>query len=230
MNKRGLMISTFVFFVFALAANVCGPITTASKITELKPDLSKLVKGDGWQVSNRTASLIDVGTKKGVRFDERRDVGTAWLKDYKFKNGVIEFDVKGRNVLQKSFLGVAFHALDETTYDLIYFRPFNFKSDDPKRRGHSVQYIAAPTYSWQKLRAESPGKYEQPVQPVPDPDGWFHARIVIASPKISVFVNNATQPCLVVEKLNDRKEGLLGFWIGPDSNADFANLRIIPAK
>jgi hypothetical protein len=154
----------------------------------------------------------------------------AWLKDYRFENGVIEFDVKGRNVLQKSFLGIAFHALDETTYDLIYFRPFNFKSDDPERRGHSVQYVAPPTNSWQQLRVESPGKYEQPVQPVPDPDGWFHARIVIASPKIGVFVNDAKQPCLVVEKLNDRKEGLIGLWIGPDSNADFANLRIIPAK
>ena len=231
MNKNLHSLSLFVFSILALGANLLAPVARgAGGGHGFMPDLTKVVTGVGWQVFNRTASPIDVGKKKGVRFDERTEAGVAWLKDYNFKDGVIEFDVKGRNVLQKSFLGVAFHALDETNYDLIYFRPFNFKSDDPARRGHAVQYISSPNYGWQKLRADSPGKHEQPVQPVPDPDGWFHARIVIASPKVSVFVNGAKQPCLVVKQLNDRKEGSIGLWIGPDSGADFANLKITPAK
>ena len=69
----------------------------------LKPKLSDVVKGKGWKLFNRKASLVDETGKKGVRFDSAKGEGIAWLNDYKFKNGTIEFDVKGKNVLQKSF-------------------------------------------------------------------------------------------------------------------------------
>ena len=52
-----------------------------------------------------------------------------------------------------------------TTYDAIYFRPFNFRTSDPARRLRAVQYISHPTYTWNKLRAERPGVYEKPVNP-----------------------------------------------------------------
>src|SRR5438034_9094791 len=87
----------------------------------------------------------------------------------------------------QSFVGVAFHGLDSTTYDAIYLRPFNFRTEDPARHSHAVQYISHPTYTWQKLRAERPGAFEQPVSPAPDPNAWFHVRVVVASPKVSVF-------------------------------------------
>jgi hypothetical protein len=60
--------------------------------------------------------------------------------------------------LQQSFVGVAFHGVDGTTYDAIYFRPFNFKTDDPVRRIHAVQYISHPDNPWQKLRDGQPGE------------------------------------------------------------------------
>lgn len=225
MNRR-----TFVLSTLAFTGALSIPIRTLSRETAFEPDLTKLAEGKGWRVFNRSVSLIEPGAKKGVRFDERAGAGTALLKDYEFKNGVIEFDVKGKNVLQKSFVGIAFHALDETTYDGIYFRPFNFRSEDPVRRSHSVQYISQPTYPWPKLRAEYTGKYEQPVQPAPDPDAWFHARVVVASPRVSVFVNDATKPSLIVDQLSERKAGTVGLWVGDGSGGDFANLRITPAK
>jgi hypothetical protein len=83
--------------------------------------------------------------------------------------------------------------------------------------------------SWPKLRAEHPGKYEQPVNPVPDPNDWFHARVVVAHPKVSVFVSEAKEPCLEVTQLSDRKKGLVGLWGGNGSGGDFANLKIVPA-
>ena len=67
------------------------------------------------------------------------------------------------------------------------------------------------------------------VDPPPDPNAWFHARVEIASPKVSVFVGDAAQPCLVVEQLSDRKKGLVGLWVGNNSGGDFANLTIVPA-
>ena len=128
-----------------------------------------------------------------------------------------------------SFVGVAFHGVDGTTYDAIYFRPFNFKTEDAGRRSHGVQYVSHPIYQWQKLRTEQPGKYEQAVNPVPDPNAWFHARVVVASPKVSVFVADAKEPSLVVDQLSNRKNGLVGLWVGNGSGGDFANLKVVPA-
>jgi hypothetical protein len=151
------------------------------------------------------------------------------LPEIEFTNGTIEFDLKGKDVLQQSFVGVAFHGVDGTTYDAVYFRPFNFKATDAARRSHGVQYISQPTYTWQKLRAEQPDKYEQALTPAPDPNGWFHVRVVVASPKVSVFVGDAKEPSLVVNQLSDRRKGLVGLWVGNTSGGDFANLKILPA-
>ena len=95
-------------------------------------------------------------------------------------------------------------------------------------RSHAVQYHSLPVNTWQKLRTDQPGKYEHAVNPVPDPNTWFHARVVIANPKVSVIVGDAKDPCLVVNLLNDRKKGRVGLWVGNNSGGDFADLTIIP--
>jgi hypothetical protein len=223
MNKRGFAMSLLAGVV-ALAA-VSGIVGQAKTI---EPDLAKLGEARGLTVFNRDASSLNDGAKKGVRLSERPGDGVAYLPGIEFANGSIEFDVKGKDVLQQSFVGVAFHGVDGTTYDAIYLRPFNFRAEDPARRSHSVQYISHPTYTWEKLRTEQPGKYEQPINPAPDPNAWFHVRIVVTSPKVSVFVGDAREPSLVVNQLSDRKKGLVGLWVGNNSGGDFANFKIVP--
>ncbi len=194
----------------------------------IEPKLSELGDGKGLKVFNRTVTSLNDGAKKGLRLSESAGDGVAYLQGIEFTNGIIEFDVRGKDVPQQSFVGFAFHGVDGATYDAIYFRPFNFKAEDPARRIRAVQYISHPTYTWQKLRTEQPGKYEKAVNPVPDPNGWFHVRVVVASPKVSVFVEDAKEPCLVVDQLSDRKKGLVGLWVGNGSSGDFANFKITP--
>lgn len=150
------------------------------------------------------------------------------MKGIEFANGIIEVDIQGRDLQQQSFVGVVFHGLDKETHDAIYFRPFNFKAKDPARRIRAVQYVSHPAYPWDKLRKEHPGKYEQAATPVPDPNGWFHVRIVVASPKVSAFVDGAKDPSLVISQLSDRKRGLLGLWAGGSASASFSNLTVQP--
>jgi hypothetical protein len=224
MTRRDFIISAF--------ASVVG-ISTASRVVAQKkaiePDLANLAESKGLKVFNRSASSFSDGAKRGMRLGENPGDGVAYLPGTEFANGTIELDVKGKDVQQQSFVGVAFHGVDGSTYDAVYFRPFNFRAEDPARRRRAVQYISHPTYTWQKLRGEQPGKYEQAVNPVPDPSAWFHVRIVVASPKVSVFVSDAKEPCLVVNQLSDRKKGLLGLWVGNNSAGDFANLKVTPA-
>jgi hypothetical protein len=221
MYRRDFVISTFACALgFSTAPRVFG------QKKAIEPDLASLAEGKGLKVLNRSLSVLNDGARKGVRLSETPGVGVVYLEGIEFADGAIEVDIRGKDVQQQSFVGVAFHGLDEKTHDAVYFRPFNFKAEDPARRLRAVQYISHPTYTWQKLRTENPGKYEQPVNPVPDPNGWFQARIVVASPKVSVFVNDAKEPSLVVNQLSDRKKGLVGLWVA--SGGDFANLKIVP--
>ncbi len=183
-------------------------------------------QGKDAKVFNRALTSLEEGGRQVIRLDERPGDGLAWWPDKSLSNGTLEFDVRGKDVFQRSFVGIAFHGLDERTFDAVYFRPFNFRADDPGRRNHAVQYMSLPGNDWQKLRNAYPEKYEKPVAPPPDPNGWFHVRVAIAYPRIEVFVNGAAEPCLTVEQLSDRKTGWVGFWVGNNSGGDFANLKI----
>jgi len=191
-------------------------------------NLAALAEHEGLRTFNRSMSVLSNGTMGGIHLGEAPGDGVAYLEGVEFSNGTIELDIRGKDVPQQSFLGVAFHAVDATTYDAVYFRPFNFRADDPARRRHGVQYISHPTYTWYKLRNEHPDSYEHAVDPTPDPTGWFHVRIVIASPRVSVFVGDATEPSLAVNQLSDRGNGRIGFFVGNNSGGDFANLKIVP--
>lgn len=193
-------------------------------------DLVGLAQQNSYTLENRSLTVLTDGPKPGVRLEEKQNSreGVAWLPAISFSEGTIELDIRGKDVLQRSFVGIAFHGSGERNYDAIYFRPFNFRAADPVRHSHAVQYIALPTYDWPVLRKDFPDQYEQPIEPAPDPNAWFHARIVVDQETVSVFVNEHAKPSLVVKKLNDRRDGKIGLWVGVGSGGDFANLKITP--
>ncbi len=190
-------------------------------------NLSKLLSSNRFSTTNRKIAALPNYEKDGVLLSSDAGEGMAWLNGVTFGNGIIEVDMRGKNVEQQSFLGIAFHGLHDTkTTDVIYFRPFNFLAADSVKRSHSIQYASHPEYPWQVLREKFNGKYERPIKPAPDPDKWFHIRIEVNYPEIKVFVNNNTTPSMVAKKLNDRKSGLLGLWVGNNSDGAFANLKV----
>jgi hypothetical protein len=224
MNRR-----QFVVSASGVAVALFTPFGIAGQKKAIEPDLASLADGKGLNASRRTISRLTDGARKGVRLSEAEGEGPVYLPGIEFADGTIELEIKGKDVQGASFVGVAFHGIDGTTYDAIYFRPFNFKTADQARVLRAVQYVSQPAQPWEKLRAEHPGQYEKPVKPVPDPNSWFHARVVVASPKVSVFVGDATEPCLTVNQLSARKKGLVGIWVGNTSGGDFANFKIVPA-
>lgn len=189
----------------------------------IQPDLQDTTQ---WKVVNRTVHSIDENGKKGIIFNEVPDDGLMILKDLDFSNGTIECDIKGSSKMQQSFVGIAFHGQDLTHYEAIYFRPFNFNSDDATRRSHAVQYISSPDYGWEKLRNGFPGKYENMIVMPPGADDWFHAKIIVEGKTISVFVNGESQPSLQVERLHSNNNGDFALWVGNNSAGSFANIKI----
>lgn len=192
---------------------------TFAQEKEIVPDLTKVSDTTIWNLSDRALlnnSPVHLSTGTGD--------GIVWLKTLSFKNGTIDLDLKGRDLRGQSFVGLAFHGLDRTNFDLVYFRPFNFKS--PEKKGNSVQYVSQPEFTWQRLRQEHPGVYENEPIPTPDPNEWFHATIVVNHPRVQVYINNSSEPSLTVEQLSTRKNGWIGFWVGSNSEGEFKNLKI----
>jgi len=196
----------------------------------IDPGLAKLAPGRGLRVTvtNRTVSGFTDGDRQGLRLSEGPAEGATYLEGVEFANGTIELDIRGKDVQGQSFVGLAFHGIDSAKYEAIYFRPFNFQTADSARHAHAVQYVSQPTDTWQKLRAEHPGIYEKAVNPAPDPNDWFHARVVVGGDRVSVFVNGATEPSLEVTRLSKSTKGLVGLWVGNGSGGEFANLKIRP--
>ena len=194
-------------------------ITVCRAQTKVKYDLYQLLTDHQLAVlSGDTAKLLTDGQYKGVSYS-----GIGWIKGVSFSTGSIDVDIRGRDVYQQNFLGIAFHGSDTTTFDAIYFRPFNFQTPDTLRYMHMVQYISQPAYPWERLRKENPLVYENTITPAPIPTKWLHANIVVTKDDITVYVNHSTIPSLKVKKLNDRNSGGIGLW-DVYYAGDFANL------
>jgi hypothetical protein len=205
------------FFLLVISF-VCGFATYAQHTTNY--DLAKMLK-ENKLIAQPGRELKLLNEKNGVSTN-----GIVWLKDVGFNEGTIEIDLRGKNVFLKSFLGIAFHAVDTNNYETVFFRPFNFKHEDTLRRKWSVQYMCAPNYSFDTLRKAHPLVYENAVTPVPEPDDWFHATIVVKDDWITVYMNHSKEPSLKVKKLDHLSNGKFGLWGFETLNGDFANLSI----
>jgi hypothetical protein len=163
--------------------------------------------------------------------DAQGDVRIALAPGVEFEDGVIEIDMAG-DVGEhpipgaRGFVGLAFRVNDAApSYEAFYLRPLNGRADDQLQRNHSVQYISTPEFPWERLRSETPGKYETYV----DLQGgaWNHVKIEVQGVKARLYVNGAEQPTLLV---NDLKHGVskggIALWVGPSTVAHFANLKV----
>lgn len=180
------------------------------------------------EVFNRRLEQVQENGRLVFRLSEQNGQGGVWFKNMEFSEGSIEFDVKGRDMPQKSFVGIAFHGVDSVTYETVYFRPFNFLATDPARHVHAVQYSFEPRFGFQQLRDTRKDEFESAIKPAGLPPAeWFHVRVEVRGNNIKAFVNGNKEPTLDVNTLNPDPAGkMIGFWVGNGSNGDFANLNI----
>ena len=204
----------------------CRPCS--SNAQTLTPDLKTVPEGKGWKGSISATKLTEKDGAAAIEFNKPGQ-NVVWLDGFEFSAGTIEFDAKGKSAPpQSSFVGVAFRVAEAATHDAVYFRPFNFRAADAERKSHAVQYVSEPQWPWQKLRQEKPGQFEKPIEPAPDGDGWFHAKVVVEKRQVKVFVNDAKEPSLVVNELSDRAGGSVGLWC--NGYGVIANLKITANK
>ena len=191
-------------------------------------DLAQALDAGKVRVVNREVSKL--GERNGVRMSGAAGDGVAWIDGTDLQAGTIELDIRGKDVMQQSFLGVAFHRKDDKNYEVVYLRPFNFRAEDPVRKQHAVQYMVSPEFEWPRLRKEYPEEFENPVDASLDPNGWVHLRVAVDSSKLQIFVGPGKETTLEVRKLGQLDGGQVGLWVGNTSSGDFANLVVTPRK
>ena len=218
----------FGILSIGVTATILAWCINSSGAETLTPDLKAVPEGKGWKGSIGATKLIEKDGAAAIEFNSPGQ-NVVWLDGFEFSSGTIEFDAKGKSAPpQSSFVGMAFRTVDAKTHDAVYFRPFNFRAVDPERKSHAVQYVSEPQWPWQKLRQEKPGQFEKPIDPAPDGDAWFHAKVVVEKRQIKVFVNGAPEPSLVVNELSERAGGSVGLWC--NGYGVIANLKIMPNK
>jgi len=154
------------------------------------------------------------------------------IKGTNFRNGTIEVKVlskllKNAPDFARGFIGVAFRINDSNTkYESIYLRPVNARVDDQVRRNHSIQYYSYPDYKFDRLRKESPERYESYADM--EMNKWTTIRIEVKEAQAKLFINNNQQPSLIV---NDLKHGAyasgsIALWVEIGTEGYFKDMKI----
>jgi hypothetical protein len=191
--------------------------------------------GDGIQTHQVKAEPATHKGRKALRVtDTAGALGEnriVLLTGTSFQNGTIEVSIAGEPAPgagegARGFVGIAFRVNEDASkFECFYLRPTNGRAEDQVRRNHSAQYVSFPDFPWQRLRKESPEKYESYVDLVPGE--WTSVKIVVSGTTARLFVHGAPQPSLIVNDLKlGTSKGRVALWIGPGTVAHFAGMRV----
>lgn len=150
-----------------------------------------------------------------------------------FRNGTIQLDVAGapRPGMppdSRGFIGISFRTGPHAEWsDVFYLRPTNGRANDQLRRNHAVQYVSHPEFPWYRLREESPGVYESYADL--ETGAWTTMRIEVAGTTARLYVNGASQPCLIVNDLkHGERPGRIALWAHVETDAYFGPISVTP--
>jgi len=139
--------------------------------------------------------------------------GVAAVKDSRFTNGVVEFDLALAR--ERGFMGAVWRMQDFGNYEEFYIRPHQSGNPDANQYSPVFNGLSA----WQLYYGEG---YGAPVGY--DYDRWTHVRIVVSGRRAEVYVGDVESPSLVVRELKrETAEGLVGLSAGDFAPARFSN-------
>lgn len=169
---------------------------------------------DHWQTSGNGTFIAREAFPQGIlQVTSESEQGFVALKDQRFENGTIEFDIKP---VGEEMPGIRFHQQDGDTADMLYIRV----SPDCPASQDCLQYvpITKGRVLWDvypQYQASAPFRENE----------WNHLRLVISGKRMNVYVNGRTEPSLRVAHLEgDASTGTLAF----EGTAYYSNLTLAP--
>ena len=154
---------------------------------------TKIVEHDG-------KSAITLGYKEKKGGPPKN--GEAVLKDFAFKNGIIEYDVSFGEV--RAFVGTKFRIQPgQQTFENFYMRAHQSGNPDANQYMPNINGVA----SWQLYYGKqysAPTKYTF--------DTWTHVKIVVAGNLADFFIGDMKTPAFTSELKLNQEAGQVGVW------------------
>jgi hypothetical protein len=143
--------------------------------------------------------------------------GLALVKDSRFLNGVIEFDIAFSP--ERGFVGSVWRVLDKNNFEEFYFRPHQSGNPDANQYTPTFNGLAA----WQLYYGEdfaAPVRYRF--------NEWMHVKIVVAGTQAEVYIMDMETPALFIPELKfEPASGQVGLSAGNFAAAHFSNFSFI---
>ncbi len=198
----------------------------------IRPDTAKL---EAVQVFMSVEKIMGIEVVKVIKDSTIKDVDEPTfvkIKGIDFSNGIIEVKVlsrllKNASETARGFIGIAFRINDDNTkFESIYIRPTNGRANDQVRRNHSIQYFSYPDFKFDRLRKESPERYESYADM--ELNRWITMRIEVNGAQAKLFLDNNKQPSLIVNDLKHgaKTSGAIALWVDVGTEGYFKDLKI----
>jgi len=185
-------------------------------LTTTSPATGRAVQEEAGDVIPFLPEHWDLANAQVVtHLDRQALMGTAFLKNAEFADGIIECDI-AMKAGARSYPGILFRVQSPEDYERIYLRPHRSPLYDD-----AVQYVAAfhGLDSWQLYNG--PARTARAVIPT---ERWVHVKIEVLGTQARIFLDNAAQPVLVIGDLKRGKsKGGLGLSTMADKNSFFSN-------
>jgi hypothetical protein len=182
--------------------------STAFVIGIARSDSPKGWTADGADVRTETQS------KKTIHaVTPTKSVGYLWLDGVTFREGTIEADMKG-----KGAFGIAYGVPDGP--ERVVVMPRNFADG----KGESIEYVSPIDTGRQPQKPNSVRAIKAP----PNGSSWFHVKVDVKLDTVRIFVGDAPEPSLVVDRSQKTKAGKAGLCVPEGSEASFANFKVTP--
>lgn len=139
--------------------------------------------------------------------------GLALIKDAKFLNGIIEFDIAFSN--ERGFMGAVWRVQDSGNYEEFYCRPH--QSGNPDANQYSPVFNGLS--GWQLYYGEdfsAPVRYRF--------NEWMHIKIVVNGQQAEIYIVDMETPALFIPELKrDAASGQVGLSAGNFAQAHYSN-------
>ncbi|WP_271767777.1 hypothetical protein [Aquimarina algiphila] len=190
-------------FTFVLLSTLCIHTTKSQNITPIDTT--------HWEINAQSYVLENFKGKDAIYIQR----GLAYLKDTKFLNGTIEFDVYLTE--RQGFPGVRFRAVDRSNMESFYLRAHLPGKPDANQATPVINGVSP----WQLYfgpRYSFPYDYNY--------EGWTHVKLVVNGRRAQIYLDYAKKPNLSWDLIREPREGEVAIGGGGASAMHYANFTI----
>ncbi len=205
MKTKKFALLFFLSFAFiAVSINGCAKSYIQKPIIAPQGEVIPF-DSDKWSFIGGTKTEDYLGQKAlvlGVKKEGKAvGFGLAMLKDTKFTNGIIEYDVHMKET--RTFAGLRLRAQKGPNFENFYMRGHH--SGDPDANQYMPVYNNIP--SWQLYYGES---YSAPTKY--DFNQWMHIKVVVSGKLADFYIVDMEKPAFTAELKREEQTGKIGLW------------------